>query len=251
MTEPISSLKPESFKLFSHFVSNPLPNDLSICSLARGECLCCEGDEKAAVWRLESGILYSTQRRESGPPEFVELALPGSVLGLGFLTHQAHNITALVASRVSVWPRTVLSDLFALAPDDPKLKQLQARQDHAIDREFAYRRRQLVTANLASPLRRTAAFVVSMSRLNSAEGRNPDRMSEKLQVDAVANFLGMHLDVLADSLAELWSRGLVAADSLGGLHLLDVAALERFASENDPTVPESRMAEPDLLLERQ
>ena len=229
MTEAISSLKPDSFRLVSTSGSGKAQQGAEECALAPGQVLCRAGDRKSAVWRLESGILYVTAPptsapNPSDPPDIVELAFPGAILGLGFLEQHAHNITALVPSRVTVWPREVLEDLSQIAPDAPE------RQQKAVEREFASRRRQLVNANRSSPLRRLAAFLIAMSGLNEAEGHDPERLSDKFQVDAVAVFLDVSLAELSNALSELRARNLIAPSGDGGLLLTDLKGLDTLAS---------------------
>ena len=226
MFESLTSLEPSVFPLDSDFVKDPPTEDPEIRSLARGEVLCVEGDKKTAVWRVESGLLCVTSPQEDGPPEIVELAFPGTVLGLGFLDHHTLNITAVVSSHVSAWPQSVCSDLAALAPDGPE------RQQHATEQEFAYQRRKLVAANASSPLCRVAAFLVAVSNIGRAEGRDPNHVSDKLRSGAVATLLGIDVTMLASMLAELQDRALVVPDEDGGLWLKNLPALERLASEN-------------------
>lgn len=200
-------------------------------NLAPGDVLCREGQEKSVVWRIESGILCITVEGDGEqPPDILELAFPGTVLGLGFLTHHTQTITAMAESRVSVWPRSVLSNLHTLA------SSVSERQQHAIEREFADRRRKLVAANATSPIHRVAAFLSAVSRLNQAQGHDPERISDNLCVDAVAALLGLDVAILVKTLTELQARSLVARDEMGGLQLTNLEALERLASENVQTM---------------
>jgi hypothetical protein len=80
----------------------------------------------------------------------------------------------------------------------------------------------------AEPLARIAALLISISRNNVYEGRDPKVMPDSLTSGFVADLLGIEIDDLAAQLMELQRRGLV--DSEGStLRLKDMAALERLA----------------------
>lgn len=78
------------------------------------------------------------------------------------------------------------------------------------------------------PLARVAALLVSISRNNSYEGRDPGVMPDALTSGFVADLLGIDIDELADLLIDLNRRGLV--ENCGSiLTLKDMPALERLA----------------------
>lgn len=143
ITKTLLSLKPQSFRLAQESALEQKPEKRA---LAPGQVLCRAGERKSDPWHLDSGILYVTEPRRGGPPEIVELAFPGALLGIDFLKNHAHNITALVSSNVTVWPRAVPNDLLQILPNGPK------RQNEAVEREFASRRCELVEANRSSPV---------------------------------------------------------------------------------------------------
>jgi len=78
------------------------------------------------------------------------------------------------------------------------------------------------------PLARVAALLISISRNNSYEGRDPSVMPDALTSGFVADLLGIDISELATLLVELNRRGLV--DTCGStLKLKDMPALERLA----------------------
>jgi CRP/FNR family transcriptional regulator len=194
--------------------------DLSRCTLARGEVLFRVGGVKTHIYRVETGVLCVTSPMANGPPEIVELVFPGGLLGLGFLDYFINNATAVVESQVSVFPLDALATLCEQSPD------ARERQAQATAREFAHRRRQLVTATENEPLLRVAAFLSVVSQINLREGRDPHVISESLTSGEVASLLRMDIDTLASSLAELQRRNLVSQDAAGKLLLLDPTELE-------------------------
>ena len=80
----------------------------------------------------------------------------------------------------------------------------------------------------AEPLARVAALLISISRNNSYEGRDPSIMPDALTSGFVADLLGIDIDELATLLVDLNRRGLV--ETCGStLKLKDMPALERLA----------------------
>ena len=80
----------------------------------------------------------------------------------------------------------------------------------------------------ADPLARIAALLISISRNNGYEGRDPSVMPDALTSGFVADLLGIHIDELATLLVDLNRRGLV--ETCGStLKLKDMPALERLA----------------------
>lgn len=193
-------------------------------TLARGDRLYGEGERKTEIYRVESGVVSITARRESGPPEIVELAFPGMVFGLGFLETHIENATAVVETTVSVWPLEALPVLME------ESLAVRNRQADATDRELEYRRRTLSASTAQSPKLRVAAFLASVSRLNAMEGRDPKVITENLRSGDVAEFLGLPLDDLADALKKLKCEGHVTAGEAGRLHLTDPLELDRLTT---------------------
>ena len=192
--------------------------------LSQDEYLFREGDLKRHAYRVESGVLCVTSKGPHGTPEFIELAFPGDLVGLGFLDRYVDSAAALVETKVSLWSLQAL----------PLLSQAsvtaETRQAGATEREFLARRRQLVASTADSPLRRVAAFLTVLSRLNEIEGRDPAVISESLRSGDVAAFLNMDVEVLAGQLLELQQRELVSLTGKGGLRLEKPADLEGLAA---------------------
>ncbi len=97
------------------------------------------------------------------------------------------------------------------------------------NRAFEARRRAVVSAGDRAPLERVAAFLISISRNNRHEGRDPTAIPDLLTCGFVAELLGFPIDTLAAILKTLQDRGLVAADPNCGLRLADLDGLEGLA----------------------
>lgn len=88
------------------------------------------------------------------------------------------------------------------------------------------------SANLpqrAEPLGRVAALLLSISKNNQYEGRDPATIPDALRSGFVADLVGVDIATLAAVLVDLRRRGLVDASPDGTLRLNDADGLERLA----------------------
>ena len=74
-----------------------------------------------------------------------------------------------------------------------------------------------------------AALLISISRNNQYEGRDPTCIPDNLASGFVADLLSVDMGMLTDSLIALQQRGLVRAEG-HGLRLTSMRALERLSS---------------------
>lgn len=73
-----------------------------------------------------------------------------------------------------------------------------------------------------------AALLISISRNNHYEGRDPAAIPDDLASGFVAELLAVDMGILTDALIALQQRGLVKAEG-HGLRLTNINALERLA----------------------
>ena len=189
--------------------------------LAPNEFLFRTGEAKTCFYRVNSGAvcLYEQNRPEH---PIVDFAFPGDYVGLGFLETHACCARAVTSTEVTCLPLEAL----ASAIDDDYTAQ--AKLDDAIEREFEYRRAAVVEAGRRAPLERLAAFLVSLSRTNSHEGRDPTVIGEFCPSVFAAGYLDLSIEDLTALLLELEHRGLIEPYS-GGVRLNDIDALEELA----------------------
>jgi CRP/FNR family transcriptional regulator, anaerobic regulatory protein len=191
------------------------------------------GDPKTNLYVVESGVVAVYEPRLEGHQAIIEFAFPGDIVGMGFL--QTHTCTAR-ASVETVAHCVPFSAQDRLVADDPRA---QARLADAIEREFEFLRRSSVKFSRENPLGRVAAFLLTLSRQNEQEGRDPTVLTQPLQCGVVADFLALTIDRLGALLVQLNQRGIIEQTS-GGIRLTDVAALEtltgktRFRDSKDP-----------------
>ena len=202
--------------------------------LAPNEFLFRTGEAKTCFYRVNSGAvcLYEQNRPEH---PVIDFAFPGDFVGLGFLETHACCARAVTSTKVTCLP---LEALAGAIHDD---YTAQAKLDDAIEREFEYRRAAVVEAGRRAPLERLAAFLVSLSRTNSHEGRDPTVIGESCPSVFAAGYLDLSIEDLTALLLELEHRGLVEP-YLGGVRLKDINALEKLTDAVAPVRARHRHA---------
>ena len=205
------------------FTAHHPSEDAGVRSLASNELLFSLGDPKTHFYAVKSGALAIYEPRWNGHRAIIEFAFPGDLVGLGFLQTHTCNARATVETRVQCLPLSTQDHLFA---DDPRA---QARLADAIEREVEFLRQSSVRFSRQNPLGRLAAFLLTLSRENEQEGRDPTVLVQPLQCGVVADFLALSVERLGSLLVQLERRGLIETCAPQGLRLRDIAALESLA----------------------
>ena len=125
---------------------------------------------------------------------------------------------------------------FATAPESHNARTTHSRmvrpqisRPNDIDDALSARRRSLEIGARDNPLSRVAALLVSISRNNGYEGRDPKSMPDTLTSGFVADLLGLDIGSLAALLVDLRRRGLIDSDPTPTLRLKDLKGLEALA----------------------
>jgi CRP/FNR family transcriptional regulator len=209
----------------SHAFSAHHPfDDAAVRVFASNELLFSLGDPKTHFYAVQSGALAVYEPRWNGHRAIIEFAFPGDLVGLGFLQTQTCSARATMETRVQCLPLSAQDHLFA---DDHRA---QARLADAIEREVEFLRDSSVRFSRQNPLGRLAAFLLTLSRENELEGRDPTVLQQPLQCGVVvADFLALSLDRLASLLVQLERRGLIELGVPPALRITDIGALESLA----------------------
>jgi CRP-like cAMP-binding protein len=105
----------------------------------------------------------------------------------------------------------------------------QSAAPNEVEDTLTARRRALGIGTCHSPISRVAALLISISRNNSYEGRDPNSMPDTLTSGFVADLLGVDIGSLAALLVDLRRRGLIDSDASSTLRLKDLPGLEALA----------------------
>lgn len=195
--------------------------------LARNGILFEAGDPKTQVYRVEAGVLCIYRTRPDLTVEVIEHALAGDLVGMGFLERHAANARAEVETVVRCFSIDAVEELLEYDAHNT------SRYDDAVAREFAFRREDLSDSARDRPMVRLAAFLIAVSQRARQEGGDPTLVDDTVGCGAIAEFLGLSVDLLADALTQLEMRGLVETAPPHALRLKDIPALEAIADERD------------------
>lgn len=199
----------------------------SILRLARNGILFEAGDPKTQVYRVEAGALCIYRTRPDLSVEVIEHALAGDLVGMGFLERHAANARAQVETVVRCFSIDAVESLLENDAHNT------SRYDDAVAREFAFRREDLSDSARDRPMVRLAAFLIAVSQRAREEGGDPTLVDDTVGCGAIAEFLGLSVDLLADALMQLETRGLVETAPPHALRLKDIPTLEAIADERD------------------
>jgi CRP/FNR family transcriptional regulator, anaerobic regulatory protein len=243
VAERAERTNPSKSKASSRAFSAQHPFDsAAVKALASNELLFSLGDPKTHFYAVKSGALAVYEPRWNGHRAIIEFAFPGDLVGLGFLQTHTCSARATIDTRVQCLPLSAQDHLFA---DDLRT---QARLADAIEREIDFLRQSSVRFSQQNPLGRLAAFLLTLSRENEQEGRDPDVLMQPLHCGVVADFLALSIDRLGSLLVQLEARGMIAPAPPQGLRLTDVEALEGLAGRT-LSLPRAKSAHADTEQE--
>ena len=188
--------------------------------------------EMRRVYRVVRGAISHIDRSADGQWQVIEFGFPGDLLGLGYLATHCTTATALVDTTVSIVSERELEAALGLS------ERLRFRLADAGEREFDYVRANAVSVSLHTPLQRLAYYLLAISGINGAEGRDATLIAEDVTSGNVASGLHMTIDALAMALLILKRDGVLDA-SEKGLQIIDIARLEAIASAGAGTAPKS------------
>jgi len=208
-------------------------------SLRRGQTLVWEGDDALLVANVLSGMLKLSASTSDGREQIVGVVFPADFIGRPYGERSGHSITALVESRVCLFPRAAF-DAFAQAHAELGQDLLRRTLDE-LDRA----RRWMLLLGRKSAGERLASFLLELStRLAAAEAaeqplapcmqlgrRALDRFQLPLSRQQIADVLGLTIETVSRQFSALKAAG--ALDLPGGrtVSIADRTALEALAGD--------------------
>ena len=192
--------------------------------VVRDQVLFRRGDPKTHLYLIEAGTIALYATDVDGAHNVVEFAFAGDTVGFGFLENHIHSAQAVGEARVRCVPLTALDQI--LRHD----KRAMHRYAEALQREFAFRRQEVLSGD-RKPVSRVAALLLVLSRRNTEEGRDPRVIGDTLDCGTAAGYLGLDLETLGRTLVELEKAGAVERCPPHSLRLTDQTRLASLADE--------------------
>jgi len=200
-----------------------------IQTVKRGQTLVWEGEDALLVANVLEGVLKLSTSTSDGREQIVGVVYPSDFIGRPFGERSHHSVTALVDSRVCLFPRAAF-DRFA--HDHPELEH--GLLNRALD-ELDRARRWMLLLGRKSASERVASFLLEMSvRLaeSGCEGKGPlDQFELPLDRQQIADVLGLTIETVSRQLSSLRASGVVDLPGRRALHIVDRSRLIALAGD--------------------
>lgn len=200
-----------------------------IQAVPRGRTLVWEGEDAMLVANVIEGVLKLSTSTSDGREQIVGVVYPSDFIGRPFGERSQHSVTALVDSRVCLFPRAAF-DRFA--HEHPELeRRLLGRALDELDRA----RRWMLLLGRKSAAERVASILLEMSsRLAEAgcEADGPlDRFELPLDRQQIADVLGLTIETVSRQMSSLRAAGVIELPGRRSLHILDRQQLVALAGD--------------------
>ena len=192
-----AALSPEVLDLYSR--------EGRIQVVPRGKTLVWEGEEASLVANVIEGVLKLSTSTSDGREQIVGVVYPADFIGRPFGERSQHSVTALVDSKVCLFPRTMFD---RLAREHPDLEhQLLARALDELDRA----RRWMLLLGRKSASERVASFLLEMSTRLAGPADDVPLDSFELPLDRqqIADVLGLTIETVSRQLSALRAAGVI------------------------------------------
>lgn len=200
-----------------------------IQTVPRGKTLVWEGEDAMLVANVIEGVLKLSTSTSDGREQIVGVVYPSDFIGRPFGERSQHSVTALVDSRVCLFPRAAF-DRFA--HEHPELEhRLLNRALDELDRA----RRWMLLLGRKSATERVASFLLEMSvRLAEAgcEADGPlDRFELPLDRQQIADVLGLTIETVSRQMSSLRAAAVIDLPGRRSLAILDRQRLAALAGD--------------------
>lgn len=210
-------------------VRDQLSREGRIQVVPRGRTLVWEGEDALLVANVIDGVLKLSTSTSDGREQIVGVVYPSDFIGRPFGDRSQHSVTALVDSKVCLYPRAAF-DRFAR--DHPELEHRLLNR--ALDELDRARRWMLLLGRKSAP-ERVASFLLEMShRLAEASctGSGPlDTFDLPLDRQQIADVLGLTIETVSRQLSALRAAGVIELPGRRALHIVDRDRLIHLAGD--------------------
>ncbi len=195
--------------------------------IPKGKTLVWEGEEASLVANVIEGVLKLSTSTSDGREQIVGVVYPADFIGRPFGERSQHSVTALVDSKVCLFPRTMFD---RLAREHPDLEhQLLGRALDELDRA----RRWMLLLGRKSASERVASFLLEMSaRLADPSDNRPlDDFDLPLDRQQIADVLGLTIETVSRQLSALRAAGIIELPGRRALGIRDRNQLALLAGD--------------------
>lgn len=200
-----------------------------IQNVPRGRTLVWEGEDALLVANVIEGVLKLSTSTSDGREQIVGVVYPADFIGRPFGERSQHSVTALVDSRVCLYPRASF-DRFA--HEHPELEhRLLGRALDELDRA----RRWMLLLGRKSASEKVASFLLEMSaRLAESGGAQAtplDTFELPLDRQQIADVLGLTIETVSRQLSAMRASGVIELPGRRALHIVNRARLTAMAGD--------------------
>jgi CRP/FNR family transcriptional regulator len=222
--------------VLSHAARDELGQHGRIQQVRSGQTLVWEGDDAQLVANVLSGLLNLSTTTSDGREQIVGMVFPADFIGRPYGARSGHSITALVESRVCLFPRAAF-DAFAAAHAELGHDLLRRTLDE-LDRA----RRWMLLLGRKSAGERVASFLLELSgRLAAADGTaavcmrlgrgHLDQFDLPLSRQQIADMLGLTIETVSRQFSALKAAGAIALPGGRAVAITDRARLIAIAGD--------------------
>ena len=188
--------------------------------LSRGETFFGAGDESAVCATLISGVLKVSTFDEEGTEHIISLIHPAGFAGELFAPKVHHNVTALTASELCVFPRREYERAIHRFPALSRALLRRSSQDLRDSRSL------LAAVTGRTALQRVANFLVAVARAaNDVECHPAREFDLVLTRGEMASMLGLTIETVSRQLTNLEKQGVIKRGAARSIRILDAARL--------------------------
>lgn len=202
-----------------------------IQTLKRGQALMWEGEDALLVANVLEGALTLSTATSDGREQIVGVAFPADFIGRPFEQRSGHTVTALMDSRVCLFPRSALDNF---ARDHPAMGADLLRR--AID-ELDRARRWMLLLGRMTARERIATFLLHLSKLppdgipdpSTADRAPRDRFTLSVDRQQIGDVLGLTIETVSRQLSQLKAAGIIGLPDRRSVEILNRGALTDMA----------------------
>jgi CRP/FNR family transcriptional regulator len=200
-----------------------------IQTVPKGRTLVWEGEDALLVANVIEGVLKLSTSTSDGREQIVGVVYPSDFIGRPFGERSQHSVTALVDSRVCLFPRTAF-DRFA--HEHPELEhRLLNRALDELDRA----RRWMLLLGRKSAAERVASYLLELSQRLAETGCDADTPLEQFELpldrQQIADVLGLTIETVSRQMSSLRAAGVIDLPGRRALHILDRPRLTALAGD--------------------